>query len=434
VTTPATPSSRFAAVRSSRLPLWAAFVVVHLVLGLVNLYSSSNPMGDVRFVYSFWVDQALSTQYWVGIDGPWVYPILAFLPMFAARIFGSEFYASTWLSLVMALDAVALATLTGWGRRSRNLAAGWWWVLFVALLGPIALSRLDSITVAVAIVGVLFVARRPRVASVLLTLAAWIKVWPAAIVASLVIASRHRGLVVASAASTSLVIVVIALAFGSGLNVFSFVTEQTGRGLQIEAPVSTIWLWRAFAGVPGTRVYYDHDILTYQVAGPGTDVASALMNPMMLAAVVLVVALAVRAVRRGRSAVELVPILSLALVAALVAFNKVGSPQYIGWFAVPVIAGLATGGIARASMRTPARLVLVIAALTQVVYPYFYVSLLALEPWMLVVLSARNLLVVALLGITVVELAALGRRGAVSGGAAERVRLDGVPGPKDPVS
>jgi hypothetical protein len=50
------------------------------------------------------------------------------------------------------------------------------------------------------------------------------------------------------------------------------------------------------------------------------------------------------------------------------------------------------------SFRTPASLVLAIAALTQFVYPYLYRALLLLDPFMLVVLTLRNGLYFVLLG------------------------------------
>jgi hypothetical protein len=109
--------------------------------------------------------------------------------------------------------------------------------------------------------------------------------------------------------------------------------------------------------------------------------------------------LGVLAVRRGVAPGDLVPALALALVTALIAFNKVGSPQFISWLAVPVILGIATrvAGHGR-SFRTAGALVLAIAALTQFIYPYLYGALLVLDPFMLVVVSVRNLLYFVLLG------------------------------------
>jgi Glycosyltransferase family 87 len=385
------------AVATGNFTLWLSFVLAHLWLGMLNLWGPGLPLGDVTLVYKFWIEQATQAHFWVGIDSSWVYPIVALVPMLLAALFGPEFYASTWLSLVMFLDAAAFGILTHWGRSKENNSAAWWWVAFLFLLGPIALGRIDSISVPLAIVGVLYLSTRPRAASVVLTIATWVKVWPAALLIAAVIAVKQRRILLFSAAVTSIAIVLIALVFGSGANVFSFVTLQTSRGLQIESPVSTIWLWRAAAGAVDTTVYYDQHILTYQVTGDGTVFASALMNPLLMVAVIAVCVLGFLAVRRGAASVEVLPTLSLALVSALIAFNKVGSPQYATWLAVPVILGLILaanrGG---RSFGTPATLVLTIAALTQFVYPYLYGYLISLDPVMLVVITARNLLLFVL--------------------------------------
>ncbi len=401
--------ARFASVirsiASSQISLWAAFVAVHLWLGLVNLYAPGLPLGDVTIVYKFWMDQAIVANFWVGIDSSFVYPIVSLVPMLIAYAFGPALYASTWLSMVMILNAVAFAFVTQWGRSQARTATAWWWLGFLLALGPIALGRIDSVTVPLAIVGVLVVARAPRAAVIVLTVATWIKVWPASLLVAAVIALRGRLRIIAVTLVTTATIMVVALALGSGVNLFSFVTEQTGRGLQIEAPISTGWLWRAVAGDPATFVYYNQQILTFQVTGPGTDAAAAWMTPLLVIAVVAVCLLGVRATRSGVQPGDLFPPLSLALVATLIAFNKVGSPQFMGWLAVPIVLGLAThaAGYGR-SFRTPAIMVLIAAGLTQIVYPTFYTELLALNVPILIVLAARNILIFVILGWSVVAL------------------------------
>lgn len=385
--------------------LWLAFVLVHLWLGLVNLYGPGLPLGDVTIVYKFWTDQIYLAGFWVGIQSAWVYPILAIFPMIAAETFGSALYASTWLSMIMMLNAVAFFALTGRRRESRNATAAWWWIIFLVLLGPIALGRIDAVTVPLAMVGALFIALRPLLASVILTVATWVKVWPVAIMVAIVVAAKERWQVLSVAATVSALIIGVALLFGSGTNVFSFITQQTGRGLQVESPVSTIWLWQAFSGVSGTTVYYDQFILTWQVSGNGTGIASALMTPIMALAVIAIVLIAVLALRRGAQPSPLIATLSLALVAALIAFNKVGSPQFIAWLAVPIVLGLTTGYAGhRWWFATPAVMALVTAGLTQLMYPYLYGWLLGLHPLMLVALTARNILVFAILAWAVVRL------------------------------
>jgi hypothetical protein len=411
MTDAAPPPSRLGAALSSRITLWAAFVLAHFWLGMLGLYATGLSLGDVTYVYKGWTDQVVFANFWVGIDTAWVYPVLAMVPMLAARALGPELYTSTWLSLVMLLDAVAFAAITGWFSSRYRASTAWWWIGFLVLLGPVAVGRIDAVTVPLAIVGVLLIAARPTAAAVLLSIATWVKVWPAAVIAAVLIASRNRLDVLAAAIGTSTAIIVIAVAFGSGANVFSFVTEQTGRGLQVEAPVTTLWLWLIVAGVPGISVYYDLEILTYQVSGPGVDAAAAAMTLVLAVVALAVVAVGVWAVRRGAGAVELLAPLALALVGTLIVFNKVGSPQFIGWLAAPIVLGIATrtaglGG----SFRVPAALALAIAALTQLVYPYLYGSLIAVVPAMVLVITARNLLLVVLLVWAVRAVVVIGLR------------------------
>ncbi len=401
------------AVGSHPVAAWTAFVLAHLVVGLFNLFGEGYPMGDVTSVYPFWVDQALVADYWVGIDGPWVYPIVAIVPMLAAHLtypiaasipalaplsIGSGLYASSWLSMIFVLDIVALGVLTHWGRRRDRLGAAWWWTAFIVALGPIALGRIDAVTVPLAVVGSLLIVARPVLAGVLLTVAAWIKVWPGAIVVAMVVACRDRVRVLLWAAATSVGIVALALSFGSGANVFSFITEQTGRGLQVEAPITTLWMWRAWAG-DGTIVYYDRDVLTWQVTGSGAAAASAWMTPLMLLVVVAIVLTGVMAVRNGADELALLPPLSLALLSAMIAFQKVGSPQFMTWLCVPVILGLVLHRQRLApSFAVGAVLVLVLAVLTQAIYPVNYGRVLGLDPIALAVLTARNLMTFVVLG------------------------------------
>ena len=400
-----------ASLITGRVVLWAAFALVHLWLAVLALHAPGYPIGDVTLVYKTWSEQALTAGYWMGVDGPFVYPVLALAPMLAASALGPAHFATTWLIVVTLVNAVGFGAVVGWRRPAQRASVAWWWLTFLLLLGPIALVRIDSITVALALVGVLMLATRPRAAALVLTVATWIKVWPAALIGAILIASRHRGAVAGTAAAASAVVVAGALALGGGANVFSFVTQQTGRGLQVEAPVTTLWLWLAAAGVPDTFVYYDTEILTFQVQGGSVGAVAAAMTPLLALAALAVVALGIRAARRGAPVGQLLAPLSLALVATLIAFNKVGSPQFIGWLAVPVVLGLATSAAGHGrSFRVPAAIVLVLAVLTQAVYPYFYDNLLSLDRVLLLVLTARNLLLFVLLGWAVHALLALGRR------------------------
>lgn len=394
---------------TGRAALWAAFALVHLALSLLNLFGPGLPFGDVTGVYRVWAENAQHGWVRMGIDTPWVYPILAFAPMTAALAFGSELYGWTWLVIVSVLDAVAFSVLLGRGRfsRRRRLAA-WWWVGFLALLGPIALGRIDAVTVPIAMLGLLWAAGRPRVAATLLTIGAWVKVWPAALVAALVIASRRRWEVATIAGALSVGIVGVSLVAGGGANTFGFIAEQAGRGLQIEAPLAVAWLWAIVAGSNDVAIVYDRDILTFQIEGPGADAAAGLTTPAMVLGVAAVLLIGLRAARRGATLGVLLPPLSLAFVVVLMLANKVGSPQFVTWLAAPVVLGLVLGGTRR--FVVPAALASAVALLTHVIYPYWYGWLLGAHPAFVLLLTAKAALLVVLLGWAVHAIWQAGRQ------------------------
>ena len=191
-----------------------------------------------------------------------------------------------------------------------------------------------------------------------------------------------------------------------------FVTEQTGRGLQIEAPVSTWWLWQAALDPLHASLYYDSEILTFQVKGPLVEVVSALMTPLLALAVAAVVALGAMKVARGASYARLMPPLSLALVLVFIVFNKVGSPQFHTWLIAPLVLAVVLN---RHRAWPTVVLGLLCAGLTQLVYPIMYGEVLAANPAGLAVLTARNVVLVILLVVAVTQLARVpGRRSAAA--------------------
>ncbi|RKR73738.1 glycosyltransferase 87 family protein [Frondihabitans australicus] len=391
------------APRSPIALFWAAFVGVHLCLWVLEGVAPHTPLNDVSQVYYDWVDAGLHGSGWVGVTLDWVYPSAALLPMLAAAGLGLAHYTTTWLALVTLLDAAAIAFVTRGGTSRREV--GYWWLAFLLLLGPIALGRLDSVSVPLAIVGLLYAVRRPVVAGVLVGLATWIKVWPAALALALLVAVGRRIRVAIGLVGVSLATVLAVLLLGGSTSVvLSFVGQQTGRALQIEAPVTTWWLWQEALHVPGTTTAFDWLLLTYQVSGPGAVAAARAMTPIMGVAMLGVAVLGVRAVRGGARPVHVLAPLALAFTAAFIVTNKVGSPQYQTWIAAPVILGLLLARRGGGSFVVPARLALVIAALTQVIYPWAYDPLVAGQLWIVAVITVRNALVVALLGFAVVRL------------------------------
>jgi hypothetical protein len=389
-------------VASRPVALWAAFVLVHGWLAFVGLTHPTLPWGDVTLQYRTWVQDALAGDI-VGVSRPWVYPLLALVPMLAAMVLGPQLYGIGWLLVVLLTDAIVLSFLlarSGPSARISGLriAAAWWWLVFLLLLGPVALGRIDVTTVAIVIIALLLAQRKPVIAGALLAVGVWIKVWPAVLLAAAVVALRRRLRTVLAFGVTAVVIGLAVLALGSGLNSLGFVSQQSSRGLQIEAPISTLWMWTALFDPSQARVEYIPSINTFQVLGAGVDGASAVMTPLLVLASAAVLVVGAVVVRSGARAVHVLAPLSLAIVLGLLVFNKVGSPQFVLWLAAPIVLGVATRG---REFRTFAVLGLVIAALTQLIYPFGYDALLRLNPAMLLVLTARNVLLVVVFALAV---------------------------------
>lgn len=385
-----------------RIALWTGFVLVHAWVATSGWLLPSQPMGDVYFVYEPWSNAALAGTGTVGVTEPWVYPQLALVPMLLAHLFAwVGGYTLGWALLMTACDAVVFLMLVGRGRSRSRRRAAWFWLAFAAMLGPVGMYRIDAVTVPLAIAGLLWLARRPVVAGALLAAAAWIKVWPAAIVAAAVIALRRRVAVIAGAAAVTVAIVVAVIVAGGAAHLLGFVTMQTGRGLQLEAPVSTLYLWGWALRLPGWWAFYDRIILTYQVTGPHVDPVIAAMTPLLVLVVAGIVLLGVVKARRGAPLRALLPPLVLALVLALIVCNKVGSPQFHDWLIPPLVLWLIVDarrarGFALAGLAS--------AALTQLVYPLLYDGVLFGQILPVAVLTLRNALLVAMLVCVVVRL------------------------------
>lgn len=391
---------------TNRVLLWAAFALVHLVVGVLGFLLPNEPMGDVYRVYEPWSQAVFSGGGIVGVTQDWVYPHLALLPMLLAHVPGALVgsYTVGWAILVTLLDAVAFAILIGAGRSIGRLSAAGFWLAAIVALGPVGMYRIDAVSVPLAILGCLWLLRRPGVAGALLAAATWIKIWPAALIGAAVVAVRRRSVVLGAGVLVSVAVVGVVVAAGGADHALGFVTGQTGRGLQVEAPVSAVYLWGALLGFDGWTVYYDQGILTFQVSGPFLGTVSALMTPALVLAAAAVVGIGAIKARRHVPFVRLFPTLGLALTTVLIVVNKVGSPQFQTWLFAIVAFGLV---VDRRRWIAPGALVLVSAALTQFVYPVLYDGIVSPEVVAVSVLTLRNVALIALLVWMVVRLVRL---------------------------
>ncbi|KNC19717.1 hypothetical protein AC792_04910 [Arthrobacter sp. RIT-PI-e] len=392
--------------------VWLFFALVHagFLLRLLPFIIGGGVLSDIR-LYREWAYRALADGVWQGVDVEWVYPVGAIVPMVLSAALGSFLYQLTWFVLFALCNAVGVAVLVRRGTSATRTAAVWWLVA-TALLGPVAVGRVDGLTAPLVLAALLIVAARPFVASLVLSAATWIKVWPAAVVlAALVVVRSGRARILAAGAALTAGIAVVVAVSGDIRNLTGFLTAQGARGMQLEAPLSTPGVWQAISGTAGAYFFEDQEINTMEVRGALSGVVGDLMNPLLALTVLLVAGFLALALHRGAPAGPLLAAGSLALVSTLVVFNKVGSPQFMLWITAVIAAGPVLDRAA--AWRYPAVAMLITAGLTTLVYPVLYDALrYELDPAVAVLLTLRNVLVVSIFVWSLVRLGRLTRSAA----------------------
>jgi predicted membrane protein len=163
--------------------------------------------------------------------------------------------------------------------------------------------------------------------------------------------------------------------------------RQASRPLQIESFAASFWFVAHQAGlhVHTVKSYGSDNLVT-----PGADAAATLSG---VAVAVALVAIWIWFARSAAGPDE-IALACAAAVVAYVAFNKVFSPQYLVWLfpLVPLVRGR------RGLWATV--LLAVVTGMTQIWEPSRYGDLFKhAEAWVSVLLFARDLLVIALLGV-----------------------------------
>jgi hypothetical protein len=391
--------------------MWTIFGAVHLVfLLLAGLLSLHGEAFSDTFIYRIWASVDFNEELVTG-PSPWVYPILALIPMAVAYIFGSGPFLFIWVLMIAALNTLAVGKLTSWGKKREAIPAALWWTTFTALMAWLGFARVDGLTAPVVLIALSLGVASPFLTSVILSVATWTKVWPAAVVLALFTVVRKRVQVVLAGVLVTALVVGMALSMNALPKLLNFLLEQGDRGMQLEATFTTPWLWMSVLGLGGARMYMNQDINSMQVDGPGSEVMSVLMQPLLIAAALLVAGLVFWALHTGKrnggaDRTALLLFGSLALVTAFVVFNKVGSPQFMVWLAPAVAVGLSYQWKA---WRVPATMLIGVAVLTFLVYPLFYDGLSHNNAVMAAVLTLRNLLLVVLFVWSVRQLFLMGR-------------------------
>ncbi|MCL2091398.1 MAG: glycosyltransferase 87 family protein [Micrococcales bacterium] len=406
---------RLSSVATSTPALWAAFAAVHLWTAWCGVRVMPERVFWDLGLYRQWVDAGLADDHWPVLDEPWVYPAGALAPLVVVgwlaralplpRLTADEAFAAWWTVMVTTLNLVVVLRLLHLSRRPGRLGLGggrvaaWWWVGFLAALGPVAVGRIDALVTPLVVVALLVVTARPRLAAALLTVGAWVKVAPGVLLLPVVLALRRSWpAAVGPAAAVSTVVLGTVALLGGREHVWSFLGVQGGRGMQVEAVGASPWLlWGLFS--TAVQRPFNSEISTYEVTGPGVQTACDVLDGLFYAT--LLAAAALLAWRawgpRRLPTAELVTRGSLLLLLTMVVTNKVLSPQYLTWLVAPVVVALAWQ---LPRWRGTAGTLLGVAAATQVVFPWAYTSMITAQPAATEMLVVRNVGLVVLWVVT----------------------------------
>ncbi|GAB3284771.1 hypothetical protein GCM10027449_29100 [Sinomonas notoginsengisoli] len=391
--------------------LLTGYLAVHLgYLAYLSIFVFQGQAFSDTTIYRDWAAAGFPQD---AQPSPWVYPIAGLAPIWISGLAGPGPFLILWVLLTSVLNGVALGVLSRWGKKREGVLAAWWWLVFIAIMGLLGFARVDGVTAPIVLMGLSLGVASPLAASAILAIATWMKVWPAAALLPLFAVVRDRWKVIAGSALVTAAVAGVAAALGVFPHLLDFLTTQGSRGMQLEATFTTPWLWMSVLGIGDARMYMNNEINSMQVDGPGSAVASALMQPLFVLVALAIAGTIFWALHEGKKRghedrSELLLAGALAMVSAFIVFNKVGSPQFMLWLGPVVALGLAQD---RAAWRVPARLLLGIAVATYFIYPLFYDALSHNNPLMALVLTVRNVLVVVLFVWSAIRLTRLGRKG-----------------------
>ena len=337
-------------------------------------------------------------------DFAFEYPPGALLPMLLPS-YMSWSYPTSFAILMGVCGAGCIAAAASTLRAVGAGAARTWLTLLAIGVSPLVLGSLfdtrfdlwQTLLAAAALAAL--VRERPFASGALLGLGFAAKLWPAVLLPLAVVHLwRRRGQAGALAA-----IAAFALAAAACFAPFAVLApeglramfgDQLGRPLQVESLGAAVLMAAQHAGMRPLATVTSHG--AQALSGRGAGLAADLSTACELVAVVGVwIAFARRRAGDGEAAL----LAAVAAVSALVAFDKVLSPQYLIWLApfVPLVRG-ARGIVAGG-------LLFLALGLTQTWFPDHYWSLANdhATPWSWYLL-ARDLALVALAGLLVLAL------------------------------
>ncbi len=324
------------------------------------------------------------------------YPLpvfLVILPQFLLGFLNQVAFIILFALSMLIVDAVFTGFLwRGDGRRRGDSTNLWLW--FVPAMGPLAYFRFDLVPAVLAGGAVLAAVRRPAVAGALTAFGAALKLWPAVMLPTFLIRRGDRRQVLIGFLGTAILTGGLAVVLGGVSRTLSPLRWQSARGLQIESIAATPLMLARMVHPVGTWDIHVSQYKAFEIFGPGVHLTSRLTSLLTVLGGVLLVLLWWRAHSAASPSAETLGWIFLATALVVTVTNKTLSPQYLLWLGGPA-AALAVRAPADPAVRTFARVLLVTAVATHLVFPIGYNALLKTHSFMPLVtldLAVRNLL------------------------------------------
>jgi hypothetical protein len=285
-------------------------------------------------------------------------------------------YLIGFVVFMMLLDAAFTYTLYRAAGRRHDRSVDFW-LLFVFLLGALVYLRFDMLPAVLTGGALLAARRRPWITGALTGLGAAVKLWPALLIPSFLAYKPDRRPAGFAFVVVGFGLAAVSLLAGGMTRLFSPLTWQSDRGLQIEA-VWSVPLMVARTARPDSWVVEMSRYQAYEVFGPSVELWVGVSNVATVVGLAALAVLFVRAFRAGGGTPVAVAFLVLTTIAVMIVTNKTLSPQYLLWLAGPGAAVLLLRHQAtpaeRPAVRHTAYALLALALLTHLVYPVLYPS------------------------------------------------------------
>jgi hypothetical protein len=315
-----------------KIPIWIGIWILSraLIVAQVGFWKPAGPEYQDVGIYQAW-SESIAGSHFLPADETWQYPPGAAFLMLIPRLSGGS-YGISFVVLMLAFDALGFWLMTRFAKEERRDTGVWVWLLAMPLLFSLPVLRFDLVPTVIAMGALLVIHKRPGWFGALAGVGGMVKVWPLFVF----FGEWDRNRLLRSLGAALAVIVVIfavsEIAFGGS---FRFLTNQGGRGLQVEAVGASPWELR--------QVITDKPAPIAERAGTleiATSTADAVATALDFAAVAVFAAagfwwwLRRREISRGHSDLT-DPSLSrdfvFAIVLLFVVISRVLSPQYLIW-------------------------------------------------------------------------------------------------------